>query len=645
MSPCGTTMCMRATWTRIQAGAHACMGLAPILVPHMRMGHIAGWLSCLPVYCGPRSKSVFKTVVASTGGVTAAGKRRPLGQDAATRGEATAGPWVGRARFQLHGRVRQAHGHREVRHSSGAVLQDAMTFTSRLLTMDDPGVSMGRKIQIGRALTSTRIHNNVLQASRRVWSVERHAHSAGLAPGILSIRFVITPHSSATAVDRKNDDFPSDPTYKKVPKNLAEVLDDSAHMLFMTEIARGFWYTLGAFFDKKVTVGAARRACVRACRPTRGGASALRPACMSAMCFFTNFQLTLTSASACLMPALCMQIMYPFEKGEPHGCPYVDAMPCVPCADAMSGWCDAVACTSTQAAMRLDTFWLATTFHPWMMRAELYGTGATLQPVNSGPCSRLLLHPQRWTASALPCLASPPQLIPHSVFHAFHLINLRASTSQAPSAPASVASMRCGATQQARSAALRASSARRCVRRRPSRLKPRSVRTAAGRPHGAGMRAKGGVAAWAQGLMGRLRGHADWWGNAWACRLMARLHAHATSCSPSSPHPFLDHSHPPHWPLNPVARCPLPLPPGAPHPCRPLPLTLPARCPSPLLPGAPDPSRPLPLAPPARCPSPVLPYAPLPSRLMPLTRPALCPSHVPPYAPHPSRPLPLTRPA
>jgi len=148
-------------------------------------------------------------------------------------------------------------------------------------------------------------------------------------------------------IDRKNDDFPSDPTYKKVPKNLAEVLDDSAHMLFMTEIARGFWYTLGAFFDKKVT------------------------------------------------------IMYPFEKGEPHGCPYVDAMPCVPCADAMSGWCDAVACTSTQAAMRLDTFWLATTFHPWMMRAELYGTGATLQPVNSGPCSRLLLHPQRWTASAV----------------------------------------------------------------------------------------------------------------------------------------------------------------------------------------------------------------------------------------------------
>lgn len=32
------------------------------------------------------------------------------------------------------------------------------------------------------------------------------------------------------------------------------VLDDSAHMLLLTEIWRGMAYTLGAFFDKKVTV-------------------------------------------------------------------------------------------------------------------------------------------------------------------------------------------------------------------------------------------------------------------------------------------------------------------------------------------------------------------------------------------------------
>ncbi len=55
-------------------------------------------------------------------------------------------------------------------------------------------------------------------------------------------------------MDRQKPDFESDPTYKKVPKNFSEVLDDSAHMLFLTEVARGMWYTLGAFFDKKVTV-------------------------------------------------------------------------------------------------------------------------------------------------------------------------------------------------------------------------------------------------------------------------------------------------------------------------------------------------------------------------------------------------------
>lgn len=56
------------------------------------------------------------------------------------------------------------------------------------------------------------------------------------------------------AIGRQNPAFDSDPTYKKTPKNVAEVLDDSAHMLFLTEIARGMWYTLGAFFDSKVTI-------------------------------------------------------------------------------------------------------------------------------------------------------------------------------------------------------------------------------------------------------------------------------------------------------------------------------------------------------------------------------------------------------
>eukprot|EP00798_Chlamydomonas_sp_ICE-L_P025107 gene25107-10748_t len=54
--------------------------------------------------------------------------------------------------------------------------------------------------------------------------------------------------------ERMHDDFESDPTFKKTPKNLTEVMDDSAHMLFLTEIYRGMMYTLGAFFDKKVTI-------------------------------------------------------------------------------------------------------------------------------------------------------------------------------------------------------------------------------------------------------------------------------------------------------------------------------------------------------------------------------------------------------
>ncbi|GIL70238.1 hypothetical protein Vretimale_3520 [Volvox reticuliferus] len=53
---------------------------------------------------------------------------------------------------------------------------------------------------------------------------------------------------------RYASDWEHDPTFKRTPKNMAEVLDDSAHMLLLTEIWRGMAYTLGAFFDKKVTI-------------------------------------------------------------------------------------------------------------------------------------------------------------------------------------------------------------------------------------------------------------------------------------------------------------------------------------------------------------------------------------------------------
>ncbi|KAG2453763.1 hypothetical protein HYH02_001974 [Chlamydomonas schloesseri] len=53
---------------------------------------------------------------------------------------------------------------------------------------------------------------------------------------------------------RYASDWENDPTFKRTPKNLAEVLDDSASMLLLTDVWRGMAYTLGAFFDKKVTI-------------------------------------------------------------------------------------------------------------------------------------------------------------------------------------------------------------------------------------------------------------------------------------------------------------------------------------------------------------------------------------------------------
>ncbi|KAF5835141.1 NADH:ubiquinone oxidoreductase subunit 8 [Dunaliella salina] len=54
--------------------------------------------------------------------------------------------------------------------------------------------------------------------------------------------------------DKAAEHWESDPTFKKPPRNMAEVLDDSASVLFLTDIMRGMSYTLGAFFDKKVTI-------------------------------------------------------------------------------------------------------------------------------------------------------------------------------------------------------------------------------------------------------------------------------------------------------------------------------------------------------------------------------------------------------
>ncbi|KAF8073190.1 NADH dehydrogenase [ubiquinone] iron-sulfur protein 8-B [Scenedesmus sp. PABB004] len=45
-----------------------------------------------------------------------------------------------------------------------------------------------------------------------------------------------------------------DPTFRKQPKDVAAILDDSANALFVTEIVRGMAYTIKAYFEPKVTL-------------------------------------------------------------------------------------------------------------------------------------------------------------------------------------------------------------------------------------------------------------------------------------------------------------------------------------------------------------------------------------------------------
>ena len=66
-------------------------------------------------------------------------------------------------------------------------------------------------------------------------------------------------------------------------------------MLFLTEVMRGMWYTLGAFFDKKVTV------------------SLLPPCFYEAYVCPPVHACTRSSDPSLLTPM--HQIMYPFEKG------------------------------------------------------------------------------------------------------------------------------------------------------------------------------------------------------------------------------------------------------------------------------------------------------------------------------------------
>lgn len=52
----------------------------------------------------------------------------------------------------------------------------------------------------------------------------------------------------------ETDKLVDDPTFRKAPRGVGSILDDSASTLFVTEVFRGMAYTLKAFFDPKLTI-------------------------------------------------------------------------------------------------------------------------------------------------------------------------------------------------------------------------------------------------------------------------------------------------------------------------------------------------------------------------------------------------------
>lgn len=96
---------------------------------------------------------------------------------------------------------------------------------------------------------------------------------------------------------------------------LPSVLDDSAHMMLLTEVWRGFAYTLGAFFDKKVTVSEAQHAsaAVQLAPPLSGVACDSHCEHPRLHARLPAFSMRPCCPTAVLLDA---QILYPFEKGQ-----------------------------------------------------------------------------------------------------------------------------------------------------------------------------------------------------------------------------------------------------------------------------------------------------------------------------------------
>jgi hypothetical protein len=63
-----------------------------------------------------------------------------------------------------------------------------------------------------------------------------------------------TPPPTTQTKIKQTDKLVDDPTFRKSPRDVGSILDDSASTLFVTEVFRGMAYTLKAFFDPKLTI-------------------------------------------------------------------------------------------------------------------------------------------------------------------------------------------------------------------------------------------------------------------------------------------------------------------------------------------------------------------------------------------------------
>nr|7ARC_I Chain I, TYKY [Polytomella sp. Pringsheim 198.80]7ARD_I Chain I, TYKY [Polytomella sp. Pringsheim 198.80] len=96
------------------------------------------------------------------------------------------------------------------------------------------------------------------RAAQRLLSMPSVSSMGGLTQFTRSMGTERRPGQSGAwkQVDKQrySSEWEQDPTFKQVPKNVSEVLDDSVSVLFLTDIVRGMMYSASGFFDDKVTI-------------------------------------------------------------------------------------------------------------------------------------------------------------------------------------------------------------------------------------------------------------------------------------------------------------------------------------------------------------------------------------------------------